>query len=41
MTLTGAPRWPWHRRAGVRWAEIITSAFALALSAYVVILVGG
>ena len=39
MTLVSAPGWPWHRRAGVRWAEIAAFAFALALSAYVVVLV--
>ena len=44
MTLIGAPGWPWHRRvrvrwAGVWWAQIATVAFALALSAYVVVLV--
>ena len=39
MTLISAPGWPWHRRAGVRWAEIAAFAFALALSAYVVVLV--
>jgi len=44
MTLIGAPGWPWHRRVRVRWAgvwraQIATVAFALALSAYVVVLV--
>ena len=39
MTLSSAPGWPWHRRAGLRWAEIAESAAALALSAYVVVLV--
>ena len=39
MTLFSAPGWPWYRRASVRWAEIAVLAFALALSAYVVVLV--
>jgi hypothetical protein len=39
MTLSSAPGWPWHRRAGLRWAEIAEFAAALALSAYVVVLV--
>ena len=39
MTLFSALRWPWYRRASVRWAEIAVLAFALALSAYVVVLV--
>jgi hypothetical protein len=39
MTLFGAPGWPWHRRASVRWAEVAVLAFALALSVYVVVLV--
>ena len=39
MTLISAPGWSWHRRADVRWAEIAAFAFALALSAYVVVLV--
>jgi hypothetical protein len=41
MTLISAPGWPWYRRAGIRWAEIAAFAFALALSAYVVVLVRG
>jgi signal transduction histidine kinase len=41
MMLISTPGWPWHRRAGVRWAEIAVFAFALALSVYVVILVRG
>ena len=41
MTLISAPEWPWHRRAGARWAEIAALAFALALSAYMVVLVHG
>jgi hypothetical protein len=39
MTLISAPGWSWHRRAEVRWAEIAAVAFALTLSAYVVVLV--
>src|SRR5580692_2205902 len=39
MMLSSAPGWPWHRRAGHRWAEIAEFAAALALSAYVVVLV--
>lgn len=41
MTPISAPGWPWHRRAGVRWAEVAAVASALALSAYVVVLVRG
>jgi signal transduction histidine kinase len=39
--LIDAPGWPWHGRAGLRWAEIAAFASALALSAYVVVLVRG
>jgi len=39
MTLISAPGWRWHRRVGVRWAQIAAVTFALALSAYVVVLV--
>jgi hypothetical protein len=44
MTLISAPGWPWRRRAGAGRAgagraELATLAFALALSAYVVVLV--
>jgi len=39
--LVGVPRRLWHRRAGIRWAEIAACALALALSAYVVVLVRG
>src|SRR5580658_6451447 len=39
MTLSSALGWPWHRGAGLRWAGIAESAAALALSAYVVVLV--
>src|SRR3984885_4722471 len=38
MTLSSALGWPWHRRAGVRWAGLAEAAAALALSAYVVVL---
>jgi hypothetical protein len=39
MTLISAPEWPWHRRAGTRWANIAAFALAVALSAYMVVLV--
>jgi hypothetical protein len=39
MTLISAPGRPWHGRADVRWTEIAVFAFALVLSAYVVVLV--
>src|SRR3984885_13010035 len=39
MTLSSALGWPWHRGAGLRWAGIAESAAALALSAYMVVLV--
>jgi signal transduction histidine kinase len=41
MMLIGALGWPWHRRAGVHWADVAASAIAVALSAYVVALVRG
>ncbi|HEX4088055.1 MAG TPA: hypothetical protein VHZ33_05020 [Trebonia sp.] len=41
MMLISAPEWPWHRRAGARWAEIAAVAFAVALSVYVMVLVRG
>lgn len=41
MMLISAPEWPWRRRPGARWAEIAAFAFALALSAYMVVLVRG
>ena len=37
----GVLRRLWHRRPGIRWAEIATFALALTLSAYVVVLVRG
>jgi len=49
MTMIGAPGWPWHRRvagrwvasrwAGGWWAELAAVAVAVALSAYVVVMV--
>ena len=41
MTRISAPEWPWHRNLGARWAELAAFALALALSAYMVVLVRG
>jgi hypothetical protein len=39
--LIGAPGWPRYRRAGAHWTQLAAFAFAVALSAYVVVLVRG